>query len=216
MAYIPGRGTSIFGKDYTNGSLTYVCLSAVSTTNWQYLQSLLVRIPVSNPSEKAYSVVENAKKWEMACPFYTQGHNSLIFVDALNQGWWSHLKASQSVTFGQFKCIYYISMSYNWRQCVQPSSLQILHKRILIASDNTTVFGYLNKQKGGGGGHMYLLVWRILAYCNPWNILKRDRHIVGCLSIRAYILFRRDKGLAHPGLLQSLKYTHRRYLIWVA
>ena len=30
--------------------------------NWQYLQSLVVRIPVSNPSEKAFSVVENAKK----------------------------------------------------------------------------------------------------------------------------------------------------------
>ena len=60
------------------------------------------------------------KKWDIGCPFYTQGHNSLIFVDALNQGWWSHLKASQSVAFGQFKCIYYISRSYNWRQCVQP------------------------------------------------------------------------------------------------
>ena len=38
-----------------------VCLSVVCSKNWQYLQSLVVRIPVSNPSEKAYSVVENAK-----------------------------------------------------------------------------------------------------------------------------------------------------------
>ena len=54
--------------------------------NWQYLQSLVVRIPVSNPSEKAYSLMENAKNWEIGCLFYTQVHNSLIFVDALNQG----------------------------------------------------------------------------------------------------------------------------------
>ena len=54
--------------------------------NWQYLQSLVVRIPVSNPSEKAFSVLENAKKWEIGCLFYTQGHNSLISVDTLNQG----------------------------------------------------------------------------------------------------------------------------------
>ena len=55
--------------------------------NWQYLQSLVVRIPVSNPSEKAFSVVENAKKkWEIGCLFHTQVHYSLIFVDALNQG----------------------------------------------------------------------------------------------------------------------------------
>ena len=62
VAYIPGRDTSIFGKGYTNGSVMYVCLSVVSRKNWQYLQSLVVRIPVSNPSEKAYSLVENAKK----------------------------------------------------------------------------------------------------------------------------------------------------------
>ena len=54
--------------------------------NLKFLQSLVVRIPVSNPSEKAYSVVENAKKWEIGCLFYTRVHNSLIFVDALNQG----------------------------------------------------------------------------------------------------------------------------------
>ena len=53
VAYIPGRGTSIFEKDYTDGSVTYVCLSVVSRTNWQYLRSLVVRIPVSNPSEKS-------------------------------------------------------------------------------------------------------------------------------------------------------------------
>ena len=86
VAYIPGRDTSIFGKGYTNGSVMYVCLSVVSRKNWQYLQSLVVRIPVSKPSEKAYSVVENAKKWEIGCLFYTRVHNSLIFVDALNQG----------------------------------------------------------------------------------------------------------------------------------
>ena len=86
VAYFPVRDTSIFGKDYTNGSVMYVYLSVVSRKNWQYLQSLVVRIPVSNPSEKAYTVVENAKKWEIGCLFHTQVHYSLIFVDALNKG----------------------------------------------------------------------------------------------------------------------------------
>ena len=49
VAYIPGRDTypdtSIFGEHYTNGSVMYVCLSLT-----QYLQSLVVGIPVSNPS----------------------------------------------------------------------------------------------------------------------------------------------------------------------
>ena len=51
-----------------------------------YQQGGRFLVPVSNPSEKAYSVVENAKKWEIGCLFHTQVHYSLIFVDALNKG----------------------------------------------------------------------------------------------------------------------------------
>ena len=44
-----------------------------------------------------------------------------------------------------------------------------------------------------------------------WKIKKkRDRHIMGCLNVIANILSRRYKGLVHLGLLQSLKYTHKR------
>ena len=81
----------------------YVCLSVVSRKNWQYLQSLVVRIPVSNPSEKAYSVVENAKKWEIGCHFYTRVHNSLIFRRCIKPGL---MIPSISITvsgFGQLK-----------------------------------------------------------------------------------------------------------------
>ena len=122
----------------------------------------------------------NAKNLEIGCPFYTQGHNSLIFVDVLNQGWWSHLKAEQSVAFGQLKCIYYISRSYSWRQCVQPlkafktnstqkNSDSIRQHHCVRLSEQTR-----------GGGSIYLLVWHSLAYCNPWNILITDRLILGC------------------------------------
>ena len=193
----------------------------ISRKNWQYLQSLVVRILVSNPSEKVYSVVENAKKWEIGCLFYTQGHNSLIFVDALNQGWWSHLKTEQSVAFGQLKCIYYISRSYSWRQCVQPLKA---FKTNSTQKNSDSIRQHhcvrLSEQTGGGGGggggrippslaqlgllqslkythNRHILgclkvilnissegikVWRILAYYNPWNILSRDRNILGLLK----------------------------------
>ena len=40
---------------------------------------------------------------------------------------------------------------------------------------------------------MCLLVWRILAYCNPRNILIRARHIQGCLNVIADSLSSKDK-----------------------
>ena len=91
----------------------YVCLSVVSRKNWQYLQSLVVRIPVSNPSEKAFSVVENAKKMGNRMPFLYTGAQFPYFRRCIKPGLMIPSKASQSVAFGQLKCIYYISMSYN-------------------------------------------------------------------------------------------------------
>ena len=69
----------------------------------------------------------------------------------------------------------------------------ILDKRVLIATDNVTVVSYLNKQGGTHSWDMCLLVWRIMAYCNPRNILIRARHIQGCLNVIANSLSRKDK-----------------------
>ena len=157
----------------------------------------------------------NAKNLEIGCPFYTRGHNSLIFVDALNQGWWSHLKAEQSVAFGQLKCIYYISRSYRWRQCVQPlkafktnstqkNSYSIRQHHCVRLSEQTgggerippslAQLGLLQSLKYTHNRHILGclkvilnispegIVWRILAYYNPWNILLRDRNILGLLK----------------------------------
>ena len=84
IAYVPNRCTSIFGKDYTNGLATYASPSVVSKTNWQYPQSLVLRIPVSNLRKQHLQWRKIKKKWEIACPFHTEEDNSLIFIDALN------------------------------------------------------------------------------------------------------------------------------------
>ena len=64
----------------------YVCLSVISRENWQYLQSLVVRIPVSNPSEKAYSVVENANKMGNRMPFLYTGAQVPYFRRCIKPG----------------------------------------------------------------------------------------------------------------------------------
>ena len=79
--------------------------------NWQYLQSLVVRIPVSNPSAKAYSLVENAKKMGNRMPFLYRGAQFPYFRRCIKPGL---MIPSISITvsgFGQLKCIYYISIS---------------------------------------------------------------------------------------------------------
>ena len=72
-------------------------------------------------------------------------------------------------------------------------SKQNSRQRVLMATDNATVVSYLSKQEGTHSWDRCLLVWRILAYCNPRNILIRARRIQGCLIVIADSLSRKDK-----------------------
>ena len=54
----------------------------------------------------------------------------------------------------------------------------------------------LSQQTGGGGTHsleMCLMVWRLMAFCNPRAILLRAHHIQSCVSVIADSLSHRDK-----------------------
>ena len=91
-------------------------------------------------------------------------------------------------------------------------SKQILDKRVLIASHNATVVSYLSKQEGTHSWDRCLLVWRILAYCNPRIMLIRARHIQGCLNVIVDSLSRKDKIIQTEWSLHSQIFS----LIWLS
>ena len=165
-------------------------------THWQYPQSLDLKIPVSNLLKSHLQWWKDKKNLKIGCPLHPQEHNTLIFTDASNQGWGAHLEnmtasgnwTSQEKTLHinvlELKAVFLALKSFQNK---------ILNKRILIASDNATVVSYLNKQGGTHSWDMCLLIWQILAYCNPRNILIRARHIQGCLNVTADSLSRKDK-----------------------
>ena len=62
-------------------------------TNWQYPQSLDLKIPVSNLLKKHLQWWKDPKNLKMGCPLHPQKHNTLIFTDASNQGWGTHLES---------------------------------------------------------------------------------------------------------------------------
>ena len=99
-------------------------------------------------------------------------------------GSWTNQEKSLHINVLELKAVFLTLKSFQ-------NTIQ--NKRILIATDNATVISYLNKQGGTHSWDMCLLVWRILAFCNPRNILIRARHIQGCLNVIADSLSRRDK-----------------------
>ena len=111
-------------------------------TNWQYPQSLDLKIPVSNLLKKHLQWWKDPKNPKLGCPLHPQEHNTFIFTDASNQGWGAHLEN--------------ITISGSWMNQEKTLNINVIklkavflalksfqdtiqNKSILIATDNATV-----------------------------------------------------------------------------
>ena len=56
---------------------------------------------------------------------------------------------------------------------------------VLVATDNTTVVAYINKEGGMRSGSLCALLWRLLCWCNLRHIVLKARHIPGHLNVIA-------------------------------
>ena len=60
-----------------------------------------------------------------------------------------------------------------------------IDKTVLVATDNTTVVSYINKEGGMRSGPLCALVWRILTWYTRTQVTLKARHIPGCLNMVA-------------------------------
>ena len=58
-------------------------------------------------------------------------------------------------------------------------------KIVLVATDNTTVVSYINKEGGMRSGTLCALLWRILTWCTRNQVTFKARHIPGRLNVVA-------------------------------
>ena len=56
---------------------------------------------------------------------------------------------------------------------------------VLVATDNTTVVSYINKEGGMRSGPLCALLWRILTWCSQRQVTLKARHIPGRLNVIA-------------------------------
>ena len=109
-----------------------------------------------------------------------------IFTDALTQGWGAHMGDSQiSGTWApldrqlHINCLELKAVEaalHHWAPVLQGH-------QVMIATDNSTVVSYINKQ-GGTRSHTLLpLVVELLMWLQAQNIVVRARHIPGCLNV---------------------------------
>ena len=77
-----------------------------------------------------------------------------------------------------------------------PSRLQgpeCQNQTVLVATDNSTVVAYINKQGGTHSAEMCALLWKIMTWCHHYHITLKARHIPGCLNVMADLLSRSNQ-----------------------
>ena len=120
-----------------------------------------------------------------------------LFTDASHQGWGGHLGSLMaSGSWSPEWWIKHINLLelQAVRLCLESFLPSLVGRTVKLATDNSTVACYVNKQGGGGGGGarsrpLSLMAEDLLLWC-PANILLFARHIVGKLNIVADLLSR--------------------------
>ena len=112
-------------------------------------------------------------------PLHPVKHALQIFTDASKEGWGAHLneriaRGSWSIPESKLN-INYLELKAVFLALKEFQDL-CLGKIVLVATDNTTVVLYINKEGGMRSGPLCALLWRILTYCIKKQVTLKSRH----------------------------------------
>ena len=133
-------------------------------------------------------------------PLHPLQHTLQLFTDASNEGWGAHL--GDSIARGAWSPIESrLHVNFLELKAVLLALKKFEHlcrnKIVLVVTDNTTVVFYINKQGGIKSGSLCALLWRLLSWCHPREIVLGARHIPGHLNVIA------DKLSRHNQVIQT-------------
>ena len=121
-------------------------------------------------------------------PLHPIKHALQIFTDASKEGWGTHLnectaRGTRSLPESKLH-ISYLELKAVFLALKEFQDLCI-HKIVLVATDNTTVVSYINKEGGMRSGPLCALLWRILPWCTRNQVTLKARHIPFQLNVVA-------------------------------
>ena len=121
-------------------------------------------------------------------PIHPIKHTLQVFTEASKEGWGAHLnkrtargywslpESKPHINYLELKAVFLALKEFQ-----DLCSNQI----VLVATDNTTVVSYINKEGGMKSGPLCALLWRILTWCTSKQVTLKTRHIPGRLNVVA-------------------------------
>ena len=70
---------------------------------------------------------------------------------------------------------------------------QSQNQTVLVATDNSTVVAYINKEGGTHSVEMCALLWKIMTWCHHYQITLRAMHIPGYVNVMVDLLSRSNQ-----------------------
>ena len=149
-------------------------------------------------------------------PIRTFQADFTIFTDTSTQGWGAHMGDSQiSGTWTRtdhkldINCLELravVSALQHWAPVLQGH-------QVMIATDNSTIVSYINKQGGTHSPTLIRLTVELLLWLEAQNIIVRARHIPGCLNVIADHLSRPNQPIPTEWSLRP-EIVKRIFRLW--
>ena len=180
--------------------------------NWRVPESLEKVIPVPKSLHPHLRWWLEESNVLLGQPLHPLKHALQIFTDASKEGWGAHLdehtaretwslpESKLHINHLELKAVFLAPKEFRTLCC---------NKTVLIATDNTTVVAYINKEGGMKSGSLCALLWRILSWCTRQQVTLRARHIPGRLNVIADKLSRLGQTIQtewslHPEVFQAI------------
>ena len=156
--------------------------------NWRVPESLEKVIPIPRTLHPHLQWWLEESNMLQGQPLHPIQHALQVFTDASKEGWGAHLdehtargcwslpESKLHINYLELKAVF-LALKEFQDLCTG--------KTVLIATDNTTVVSYINKEGGMRSGPLCALLWRILTRCAGRQVTIKVRHIPSRLNVVA-------------------------------
>ena len=175
-------------------------------THWTDRQDLSVLIPITEECKEFLSWWLDYDHVMVGVPFQPPPAQVTLFTDSSNIGFgasldnlhfsgvWSASQQAHHINYLEMLCV---------QLALHHFVAHLAGKSVLVATDNSTVVCYLNKQSGTRSWSLHTLTYDILLWCFNHQVVLRSRHIPGRLNVIADQLSRSGQILPTEWMLHS-------------
>ena len=213
-----GLWASILGILTSTQDLTYMgrlqlrSLQYHLNSHWHDREDKSIIIPITPACKQALSWWLDHSNVMTGVPLQPLPADVTLFTDSSNTGFgaslnnvhfsgkWTDAQADNHINYLEMLCVKLSLLHFQ---------AQVQNKVVLLATDNSSVVCYINKQSGTHSHSLHALTYDILTWCFQNKVQLRARHLAGKLNVIADGLSRDGRILQtewslHPAVFRAI------------